>query len=68
MFCKCFRQTIRKSDKSHTIATKSGADRTPKVTKCQKRLIKLQQVRDDTLSLTDLVHFARTDLNLTINR
>ena len=30
-------------------------------------MIKLQ-VRDDTLSLTDLVRFARTDLNLTITR
>ena len=31
-------------------------------------MIKLQQVRDDILSLTDLVRFARTDLNLTIIR
>ena len=31
-------------------------------------MIKLQQVRDDTLSLTDLVGFARTDLNLTTTR
>ena len=31
-------------------------------------MIKLQQVQDDTLSLTDLVRFARTDLNLTITR
>ena len=54
--CKCIRQTI------------SGAGRTPKVTERQKRLIKLQQVQDDTLSLTDLVRFARTDLNLTITR
>ena len=66
--CKCFRQTIDKFDKFHTVATKPGAGRTPKVTERQKRLIKLQQVRDDTLSLTDLVRFARTDLNLTIIR
>ena len=66
--CKCIRQTIYKFDKFHTVATKPGAGRTPKVTERQKRLIKLQQVRDDTLSLTDLVRFARTDLNLTINR
>ena len=39
-----------------------------KVTERQKRLIKFQQVRHDTLSLTDLVRFARTDLNLTISR
>ena len=64
--CKCIRQTIYKSDKFHTVATKPCAGRTPKVTERQKRLIKLQQVRDDTLSLTDLVRFARTDLNLTI--
>ena len=31
-------------------------------------MIKLQQVQDDTLSLTDLVRFARTNLNLTITR
>ena len=36
------------------------------MTERQKRLIKLQQVRDDTLSLTDLLRFARTDLNLTV--
>ena len=65
---KCIRQTIYKFDKFHTVATKPGADRTPKVTERQKRLIRLQQVRDDTLSLTDLVRFARTDLNLTITR
>ena len=47
---------------------KPGAGRTPKATERQKRLIKLQQVWDDTLSLTDLVRFARTDLNLTITR
>ena len=66
--CKGTRQTIYKFDKFHTVATKPGAGRTPKVTERQKRLIKLQQVRDDTLSLTDLVRFARTDLNLTITR
>ena len=66
--CKCIHQTIYKFDKFHTVATKLGAGRTPKVTERQKRLIKLQQVRDDTLSLTDLVCFACTDLNLTITR
>ena len=63
--CKCIRETIYKF---HTVATKPGTGRTPKVTERQKRLIKLQQVRNDTLSLTDLVRFARTDLNLTITR
>ena len=66
--CKCIHQTIYKFDKVHTVATKPGASRIPKVTERQKRLIKLQQVRDDTLSLTDFVRFARTDLNLTITR
>ena len=31
-------------------------------------MIKLQQVQDDALSLTNLVRFAHTDLNLTITR
>ena len=66
--CKCIGQTIYRFDKFHTVSTKPGAGRTPKVTERQKRLISLQQVRDDTLSLTDLVRFARTDLNLTITR
>ena len=66
--CKCIRQIIYKFDKFHTVATKPGAGRTPKVTERQQRLIKLQQVRDDTISLTDLARFARTDLNLTITR
>ena len=47
---------------------KPGAGRTPKVTESQKRLIKFQEVRDDTLSLTDLVRSARTDLSSTITR
>ena len=66
--CKGTRQTIYKFDKFHNVAAKTGGGRTPEVTEHQKRLIKLQQVRDDTLSLTYLVRFARTDLNLTITR
>ena len=62
--CKC----IRQFDKFHTVTTKPGTSRTLKVTERQKRLIKLQQVQDDTLSLTDLVRFAHTDLNITITR
>ena len=46
--CKCIRQTIYKFDKFRIVATKLGAGRTSKVTERQKRLIKLQQVRDDT--------------------
>ena len=66
--CKRIRQTIHKFNKFHTVATKSGADRTTKITQRQKRLIKLQHVWDDTLSLTDFVRFAPTDFNLTISR
>ena len=58
--CQCIRRTIRIFDKFHTIAMKPGAGRTPKVTERQKRLIKLQQIQDDTLLLTDLVRFAHT--------
>ena len=65
--CKCIRQTIHKFDKFYTVATKPGDGRTSKITEHQKRLIKLQEVPDDTLSLTGLVRFVRTDLNLTIS-
>ena len=33
--CKCIRQTIYKFGKFHTVATKPGAGRTPKVTERQ---------------------------------
>ena len=66
--CECIRQTIYKFNKFHTVAMKLSAGRTPKVTERQKRLIKLQQVLNDTLSLTYLVRFAPSDLNLTIIR
>ena len=59
--CKSIRQTIRKFDKFYTVATKPGAGRTPKVTEREKRLIELQQIRDDTISLTDPVCFAPTN-------
>ena len=51
----CIRQTIRKFDRFHNVATKPGAGRSQKVTDREKRLIKLQQLRDDTCSLSDLV-------------
>ena len=38
----------------------------PKVTDREKRLIKLQQLRDDTASLADLVRYVDTNLNLLI--
>ena len=64
----CILQTIRKHHEFHTVATKPGAGCPPKVTDRQKRLIKLQQLRDDTLSLNDLVQYAYTELNLTVHR
>ena len=47
---------------------KPGARCPPKVKDREKRLIKLQQLRDDTCSLADLVRYAHTDLNLFISR
>ena len=47
---------------------KPAAGRPQKVTELVKRLIKLQQLRDDTCSLADLVRHVHTDLNLSITR
>lgn len=65
---RCIRQTIRKYNELHSVATKPGAGRHSKLTDRQKRAIKLQQVRDDTLSLTDLVRYVQTSFNLTVSR
>ena len=51
----CIRQIFSKFDKFHTVATKPGAGRPPKVTDREKRLIKLQELQDDTAWLVDLV-------------
>ncbi|CAF3362973.1 unnamed protein product [Rotaria socialis] len=64
----CVRQTIRKFNKLHTTPTKCGAGRRSKVTRRQKCAIKVQQLRDYTLSLNDLVWYAQTSLNLNISR
>ena len=42
--------------------------RPPKVTDREKRLTKLQQLRDDTASLADFVRYVNTNLNLLISR
>ncbi|CAF4226750.1 unnamed protein product [Rotaria socialis] len=63
----CVRQTIRKFNELHTTAAKPGAGRPFKMTRRQKRAIKLQQLRDDTLSLNDLVRYAQASLNLNIS-
>ncbi|CAF5223387.1 unnamed protein product, partial [Rotaria magnacalcarata] len=38
------------------------------MTRRQKRAIKLQQLRDDALSLNDLVRYAQASLNLNVSR
>ena len=57
---RCVRQTFGKFDKFHTVATKPSARRPPKVTDREKRLTKLQQLRDDTASLVDFVRYVNT--------
>ena len=62
---RCIRLTF---GKFYTVATKPGAGRPPRVTDRDKRLIKFQQLRDDTVSLTDPVRCVNTNLNLSIGR
>ncbi|CAF3595916.1 unnamed protein product, partial [Rotaria sp. Silwood2] len=50
------------------VATKPGAGCPSNTTYRQRRAIKLEQLRDDTLSLNDLVRYAYNNLNLTITR
>ena len=61
---RCIRQTF---SKFHTVAMKPSVGRPPKVTNREKRLIKLQQLRDDTAKLGDLVRYFNTNLNLSID-
>ena len=61
---RCIRQTIRKFDKYGTVATRPGAGRPKKTTNRQTRLIKLEQIRDETNSLTDLVRYANTNMSV----
>ena len=63
----CIRQTIRKFNKYGTVATRPGAGRPKKTTNRQTRLIKLEQIRDETNSLTDLVRYANTNISLSIS-
>ncbi|CAF4129732.1 unnamed protein product [Rotaria sordida] len=65
---QCIRRIIRKFDEFHTVATKPDSGRPFKLTDRQKRAIKLQQLRDDTCSLNDLVRYAHTNLNLSVSR
>ena len=64
---RCIRQTIRKFDKYGTVATRTGAGRPKKITNRQTWFIKLEQIRDETNSLTDLVRYANTNMSLSIS-
>ena len=63
---RCIRQMIRKFDKYATVATRPGAGRPKKTTNRQTRLIKFEQIREETHSLTDLVRCANTNMSLSI--
>ena len=66
---KISRRGIRQTfSKLHTVSTKPDAGRPPKVIDHEKRLIKLQQLRDDTGSLVDFVQYVNTNFNLSIGR
>ena len=65
---RCILWIFGKFDKFHTVATKLGAVRPPKVTDREKRLIKLQRLRDDTASSGDLVRYVNKNLNSSIGR
>ena len=58
---RCIRQTFGKFDKFHTVATKPGAGRPPKVTDRDKRLTKLQQLQHDAAPLIHLVRYVNTN-------
>ena len=62
----CVIQTIRKYNEEHTVSTKVGTGRPSKLTDRQKRAIKLEQLRDDTLSLNDLVRYTQAYLGVKI--
>ena len=64
----CIYQIINKFNKLHTVTTKPGAGCRSKLTDQQKRAIKLQQIRDDTLSLNDLIRYVQTSFNITVSR
>ena len=49
------------------MATRSGAGRPKKTTNRQTQLIKLEQIRDETNSLTDLVRYTNTNMSLSIS-
>lgn len=64
----CIRQTIRKYAEVHTAVTKPGAASLPKTIECERRLMKFEQLRDDTYVWNDLVRYSHTNLNLSVSR
>ena len=48
------------------MATRPGGGRPKKTTNRQTRLIKFEQIRDETNSLTDLVRYANMNMSLSI--
>ena len=67
IYRRFIRQTIRKLDRYGTVATRRGAGRLNKITIRQTRLIKLEQMHDETNSLADLARYANTNTNLSIS-
>ena len=64
---RCKRHTIRKFDKYGTVAIRPDAGCPKKTANRQTQLIKLEQIRDETNSLTDLVRYVNTNMSLSIS-
>ena len=64
---RCIHQTIRKFDKYGIVVTRPDAERLKKTTNWQTRLIKLEQICDETNSLADLVRYANANMSLSIS-
>ena len=64
---RCIRQTIRKFDKYGTVTTRPDTGHPKETTNRQTRLIKLEQIRDETNSLIDLVQCANSNMSLSIS-
>ena len=63
----CIRQTIRKFDKYGIMATRPVVGPPKQTTNRQTRLIKLEQIRHETNSLTVLIRHANTNMSLSIS-
>ena len=63
-----YRYILQTFTQFHRVAPKPGAGHSPKGTDREKRLIKLQQLRDERGSLADLLRYVNTNSNLSIGR